>query len=187
MLFSLILFLSSYLVFFLFPLTSLHPQFFLKITLFCPLCSICHLYFVLALIAGLISLISFFSVQLWDFFFYVTLHCWQLYTSFRNMKKPNTRAWMFMILTSLHCLADTKEIVKLAENNFFRNLQVLHDRGPWKSARDTKVTSSCHRHRCMFQVPCFSVEAHGKQIKNWDKNIIMERHKTNHSLYNWPN
>lgn len=117
MLFSVILFLSNCLVFFfLFPLTSLHPQFSLKITHFCPLCPVCHLYFFLALIAGFISLISFFSVQLWDFSFYVTLHCWQLHTSFRNVKKLNTRVWMLMTITSLHCFADTKEVTELAEN-----------------------------------------------------------------------
>lgn len=130
MLFSVILFLSNCLVFFLIsPDLSSSSVLFKDHSFFAP-CVLPVIYiFFLALIAGFISLISFFSVQLWDFSFYVTLHCWQLHTSFRNMKKPNSRAWMLMILTSLYCLADKKEIKKRAENNFFRNLQLLNYRG----------------------------------------------------------
>lgn len=67
--------LSSFL---LFSLIFLCPQFPLKITFLYPLCFICHLYFFLPFNAGLISLSSFFSAQLWDFL-YVGFHCWLLH------------------------------------------------------------------------------------------------------------
>lgn len=80
-----------------------------------------------------------------------------------QLRRSNTKGW---ILILLYCHVDTKEITNLAENNLSLvqgNLQVLYDRSLSKSARDTEETTSCQRHRSIFQVPWFSVEAHGRQ------------------------